>query len=158
ALRLLSGVTYPLLTRFDQFVPLSASELSDSISTEGFGAATKYLDGYGGLTGLFNTWARCKASADGLAIAGPIHVLTFNNSAEAIVHSGAQLNQDPFYRPSPDFYTNPDHDPTVDNDNILHSANANNVDEHVVSIEATNYMQVLNLTGVFGFSVPAITL
>src|SRR5262249_47355352 len=44
------------------------------------------------------------------------------------------------------------------NDNITHSANANNVDEHVVSIEAVNYMQVMNLTGVFGFSLPSISL
>ncbi|MGH6643642.1 MAG: hypothetical protein ACRED3_13205, partial [Bradyrhizobium sp.] len=158
ALRLLSGVTYPMLTRLDEFVPLSAGELSDKIATEGFDAVNQYLDGLGGLTSLFNTWARSKSSADGISVAGSINVVTFNNVAESIVHSGAQINQDPFYRPSPDFYTNPDHDPTVDNDNITHSANANNVDEHVVSIEAINYMQFMNLTGVFGFTLPSISL
>ena len=45
ALRLLSGVTYPFLTRPDEFVPLSAGELSDRITTEGFDAINRYLDG-----------------------------------------------------------------------------------------------------------------
>ena len=85
----------------------------------------------------------------------------FTNVAESIVHSGAEINQDPFYRPSPRLLPQPaTHDPTVDNDrpddrpggnNVnCHSANANNVDEHVVSIEAINYMQFMNVTGVFG--------
>ncbi len=46
----------------------------------------------------------------------------------------------------------------IHNDNITHSANANNVDEHVVSIEATNYMQFMNMTGVFGFHLPSLEL
>src|SRR6185503_6910588 len=158
ALRLLSGNIYPLPTRFDEFIPLSAGELSDKITTEGFDAVNQYLDGLGGLTSLFNTWARSKSSADGISVAGSINVVTFNNVAESIVHSGAQINQDPFYRPSPDYYTNPDHDPTVNNDNITHSANANNVDEHVVSIEAINYIQFMNLTGVFGFQLPSLSI
>ena len=56
----------------------------------------------------------------------------------------------------PDF--DPDYDPDNydghGNDNVTHSVNANNVDEHVVSIEATNYMQFMNVTGVFGFKIP----
>src|SRR5262249_31973474 len=42
--------------------------------------------------------------------------------------------------------------PETSNDNLTHSSNANNLDEQVVSIEATNYMQFLNVTGVFDFN------
>ena len=99
-------------------------------------------DGTLGLSSLFNTSARATTSADKLAIAGSINVVVFTNVAESIVHSGAKINQDPFYRPSPDFYTNPDHDPTVDNISVgcpganivgCHSANANNVPTFVRS-------------------------
>src|SRR5262249_27064011 len=105
----------------------------------------------------------------GLAIAGSINVVSYTNVAQSIINSGTQINQDPFYRPDPRFYLKPG-DPGFDplyapdapaphgNDNITHSANANNVDEHVVSIEATNYMQVLNLTGVFGFQLPQVSI
>ena len=158
ALRLLSGVTYPFLSRPDEFVPTSTGEFSDKITSEGFDFFNTYLDGTGGLQSLFNTWARSTTKADKLAIAGSLNVMVMNNIAESIVHSGAQINQDPFDRPSDDYYTNPDHDPTIDNDNITHSANANNVDEHVVSIEAINYMQFLNMTGVFGFHLPSLEL
>src|SRR5213079_2319845 len=72
--------------------------------------------------------------------------------------SGAIINQDPFYRPPANFYTDPDNYDPADNDNVTHSRNANNVDEHVVSIEATNYMQFMNVTGVFGFKLPSIEL
>ncbi len=112
ALRLLSGVTYPFLTRPDEFVPTTTGEFTDKIMSEGLDFVNTYLDGSGGLQSLFNTVARSMTSADKLAIAGSINVLAFNNVAESIVHSGAQINQDPFYRPSDDYYTNPDHDPT----------------------------------------------
>ena len=158
ALRILSGVTYPFLTRPDEFVPTSAASLSDKITSEGFDAVNDYLDGTAGLKNLFNTWARATTAAGKVAVAGSINVMSFTNVAESIVQSGAQINQDPFYRPSPDYYTNPDHDPTVDNDNVTHSANANNVDQHVVSIEAVNYMQLMNVTGVFGFKLPSASV
>ncbi|MES2099191.1 MAG: hypothetical protein V4569_05175, partial [Pseudomonadota bacterium] len=163
ALRLLSGVTYPFLTRPDEFVPVSAGELSDKITSEGFDFVNTYLDGTGGLKSLFNTWARATTEADKLAIAGSINVLVFNNVAESIVHSGAKINQDPFYRPDPSFYTDPDNYDPANNDNDQtqpggHSSNANNVDEHVVSIEAINYMQFLNLTGTFSFHLPSASL
>ncbi|HEY9239052.1 MAG TPA: hypothetical protein VIP10_09480, partial [Burkholderiaceae bacterium] len=146
ALRLLSGVTYPFLTRFDEFIPLSASELSDSITTDGFDAVNKYLDGFGGLTSLFNTWTRSTSSAGKLAVAGSINVLVFTNNAESIIHSGARINQDPYYRPD------------EGDDDFEHSPNANNDDRHVVSVEATNYMQFMNLTGVFGFRLPSLEI
>ena len=147
-------------------MPTSFSEFLDKLETEGFEYISNYLDGTLGLSSLFNTWAKATASADKLAIAGSINVLVFTNVAESIVHSGAQINQDPFYRPDARFYLRPGDlgydpvfDPTVDpdnydpaeiNDNVTHSDNSNNVDEHVVSIEAINYMQFMNMTGVFG--------
>ncbi|MDB5862130.1 MAG: repeat-containing protein, partial [Ramlibacter sp.] len=169
ALRLLSGVTYPFLTRPDEFVPTSVGELTDSLTSEGFDFLNSYLDGTGGLKSLFNTWTRSTTSSDKMAIAGSINVLSFTNVAESIVHAEAIINQDPFYRPDPRFYLkegdpgyDPDYAPDAGdehgNDNITHSANANNVDEHVVSIEATNYMQFMNVTGVFGFHLPSVEL
>jgi hypothetical protein len=165
ALRLLSGVTYPFLTRPDEFVPTSVGELTDKITSEGFDFINNYLDGTAGLRSLFNTWTRSTTGADKLAIAGSINVLSFNNVAESIVRTGVMINQDPFYRPDPRFYLqpgdpgfDPDYDPAVDNDNITHSRNANNVDEHVVSIEAINYMQFMNVTGVFSFKLPSVEL
>ena len=74
-------MTYPLQTRFDQFVPLSAGELADRIASKGFNAVDQYLDGFGGLTSLFNTWVRSTASANGLAVAGSINVVSFTNVA-----------------------------------------------------------------------------
>src|SRR5207244_9570722 len=66
--------------------------------------------------------------------------------------------QDPFYRPPQAFYDDPDTYDPANNDNITHSSNANNVDEHVVSIEATNYMQFMNVTGTFSFHLPSLEL
>ncbi|MCA1656956.1 MAG: hypothetical protein LC713_04500, partial [Actinobacteria bacterium] len=151
ALRILSGVSYPFLTRPDEFAPSSLSEFSDGLENEGIEFLMNYTDGTLGLASLLNTDARSLTEAKGLAIAGSINVVVFNNTAESIVHSGAKINQDPFYRPAPDYYTDPDNYDPANNDNITHSSNANNVDEHVVSIEATNWMQVLNLTGQFQF-------
>ena len=166
ALRLLSGVNYPFLTRPDEFVPTSVGEFEDALSTEGYEFFTKYLEGSLGLTsGLLNTWARSTTQADGIGIAGSVNVLVFDNTAESIVQTGVKINQDPFYRPDPRFYLekgdpgfDPDYEPDRNNDNITHSNNANNVDEHVVSIEATNQMQFVDMTGVFGLSLPVIDL
>ena len=82
ALRLLSGVTYPFLTRPDEFVPTSAGEFSDRLETEGFDFVNTYFDGTGGLASLFNTMARSTTSADKMAIAGSINVLVFTNVVE----------------------------------------------------------------------------
>ncbi|MFL6013428.1 MAG: hypothetical protein ACJ74P_03940, partial [Gaiellaceae bacterium] len=181
ALRLLSGVTYPFLTRPDEFVPTSFAEFADKIETEGFDYINTYLDGTLGLSSLFNTSARATTSADKLAIAGSVNVVVFTNTAESHVYGGAKINQDPFYRPPPCFYAEPgdanydescdpileNYDPGTDYSDLGdgfetvggRSFNANNVDEHVVSIEATNYMQFMNLTGVFAFKItPSLEL
>lgn len=166
ALRVISAVTYPFLTRPDEFVPTSLSELSDKITSEGVGSFNSYLDGTLGLkSDLLNTWAQATTTADKVGFAGSVNVLVFTNDSQAIIRSGTQVNQDPFYRPDPRFYLkpgdagyDPDYAPDAEgihgNDNITHSANANNVDEHVVSVEATNWMQFLNLTGTFKFALP----
>ena len=165
ALRLLSGVTYPFLTRPDEFVPDSAGELIDKLKGEGLDGINTYMDGTLGLkSGMVNTWACSTTSAENVGIAGSINVLVFNNVAESIVETGVEINQDPFYHPDPRFHRegepgyDPDYDPSVDNDNITHSRNANNVDEHVVSIEATNYIQFIDVTGVFEFKLPSVNL
>ena len=43
ATRVISDVSYPFLTRFDEYIPLSWGELLDSIRSEGLEAITKYL-------------------------------------------------------------------------------------------------------------------
>ena len=160
ALRLISAVTYPYLTRPDEYIPLSGSELVGQLKNDGYDSVNDYLDGTLGLKSkLFNTWARSTAKADDLAIGGSVNVLVFNNVAESIVHSDVKINQDPFYRPLNEDPADNGLEPGYDFElNHGHSANANNVDEHVVSIEATNYMQFLDVTGVFDFKLPSATV
>src|SRR5262249_17456114 len=65
ALRLVSSVWYPYLTRPDEFIPLSASAAADMFRNDGYDAVNDYFDGTGGLKSkLFNTWARSTAEAD----------------------------------------------------------------------------------------------
>ena len=89
ALRLLSGTTYPFLTRPDEFFPSSLSDLTGRILNDGVDFFNNYLDGTLGLSSMFNTFTRATTSAEKLALAGSISVLVFNNTAESIVHSGA---------------------------------------------------------------------
>ena len=160
ALRLISSVTYPYLTRPDEFIPLSGSELVGQLKNDGYDTVNDYLDGTLGLKSkLFNTWARSTAKSDDLAIGGSVNVMVFNNNAESIVHSGVKINQDPFYQPlNADPADNANEPGFSFENNTGHSDNANNVDEHVVSIEATNYMQFLDVTGVFDFKLPSATV
>ena len=141
ATRVISDVSYPYITRPDEFVPANLGELSDLLKSEGLDAVNDYGDGTLGLQSkLFNTWARSTGQAGGTALAGSINFLDIDNVSEAIVHSGAQINQDLDWR---------------DNSKNDH---ANNTDQQVVSVEATNYMQMLNVTGVFDFQLPGGTL
>ncbi|KPL11372.1 hypothetical protein AMJ85_03690, partial [candidate division BRC1 bacterium SM23_51] len=141
ATRVISDVSYPYITRPDEFVPANLGELSDLLKSEGLDAVNDYGDGTLGLKSkLFNTWARSSGSAGGTAIAGSINFLDIDNVSEAIVQSGVQINQDLDWR---------------DNTQNPHP---NNTDQQVVSIEATNYMQMLNVTGVFDFQLPGGTL
>jgi len=160
-------VTYPFLVS-STIRATSVGELTDKLSSKARRRRLRrdqhLLDGTGGLKPLF-TPGRAARLRDKMAIAGSINVLSFTNVAESIVHAGAMINQDPFYRPirllppggrpglrpglRPGSHGRPR------KRHITHSANANNVDEHVVSIEATNYMQFMNVTGVFGFHLRA---
>ena len=141
ATRVISDVSYPYLTRPDEFIPANLGELSDLLKSDGLDAVNDYADGTLGLKSkLFNTWARSSGSAGGAAFAGSVNFLDIDNISEAIVRSGAQINQDLDWR-----------------DNTL-NPHANNTDQQVVSVEATNYLQMLNVTGVFDFQFPSGTL
>ena len=126
ALRVIASVIYPYLTRPDEYIPLTGSELTDKLKNEGYDAVNNYLDG-------------ARHQVDALQRVGAQHgqgrgarhrrlgqrARLRPTSPRRSSSPGAKLNQDPFYRP--------DHDDPADNDNVTHSANANNVDEHVVS-------------------------
>ena len=128
AMRVISDVSYPYLTRPDEFVPTTAGEARDVMQNEGFGGLSDYLDGTLGIKSkLFNTWARSTAKGKELSIAGSVNVLDFDNVSKATVESGVQINQDTAFL----------------------AGNLN----HSVSVEATNYMQLMNLTGVFNFDL-----
>ena len=63
ALRVISEVSYPFLTRPDEFVPTTAGEFLDQIQTEGAGFFLDYLDGTFGIQSkLFNSWAQSSAN------------------------------------------------------------------------------------------------
>ncbi len=138
ALRVISGVSYPYITRPDEFVPANLGELSDLLKSEGLDAVNDYGDGTLGLESkLFNTWARSTGQAGGTSIAGSLNYLDLQNVSEAVVGSGARINQDLDWR------------------DRTKNEHVNNTDQQVVSVEATNYMQMLNVTGVFDFQLPA---
>jgi len=138
ALRVISGITYPFLTRPDEFIPMSVGELVDQLEGEGIDGVNDYLDGTLGLQSkLFNTWVKSTGEAGGLSIAGSVNFLDFKNVSEAVVRSGARINQDTIFRaPTPE----------------------SKKDQQVVSIEATNYMQFFNVTGTFEFKLPSGSL
>ena len=139
ATRVISGVLYPFLTRPDKYIPLSAGELVDSIRSEGPDAITKYLTSTLGLKdSLFNSWTTATAKADKVGIAGSVNVLVLTNVATATVKMGALINQDPTWHTK----AGNDHPNQAENQADLRG-------EEVVSVEATNYMQTINMTGIF---------
>ena len=128
--RLSSSVTYPFLTRPDEFVPVSLSELNDLLKNDP-ASLKDYADGTLGLKSkLFNTWVRALAKASKVGVAGAVNVLVFNNDAETTVQSGAQINQDTAWR-APD------------------KEHGNNTGEQTVAITAGVALQWINVTGVF---------
>ena len=131
ATRVVSDVSYPFLTRPDEAIPGNVGELIDRLKTDGPQFVETYLDGSLGLASLLNTWARSNAQADNLSIAGSVNFLDFDNVSRAILKTGTQINQDPAFR----------------------SPNGN----ETVSVAATNYMQFLNMTGVFDFVLPSLS-
>ncbi len=145
-LRITSDITYPLLQRLDTYIPLSWSELVDSIRTEGIKAITKYINGTLGFQeAFFNTWTVASASADKIGIAGSVSVLVFTNNCEAIVKNGAKLNQNPDWRNnSLNPHPNQDNDEGADTDGAEF--------EQVVSVESLIAQQTITMTG--NFSLP----
>ncbi|MEO0985812.1 MAG: DUF4347 domain-containing protein [Cyanobacteria bacterium J06639_14] len=206
--RVISDVSYPFLTRPDEFIPTTSGEFIDLLKTEGLNSVGQFFDGTLGVQDNLNTWARSTAQAEELSVAGAVNFLDFNNTSEATVSSGAQINQDGdflFFINNPDeedtpsnwtaneTYTNvtpnntsgagtgmavsifvdEDGAPTVqlesngtgyaagdtvtfaDPDGGGSNITITLTEEQVLSVEATNYMQTLNLAGVFDFTFPS---
>ena len=65
-------------------------------------------------------------------------MLVFINDAEAVVESGALINQDPSW-----------HDDAINPHSNQAAEQSDLKGEEVVSVEATNYMQTINMTGIF---------
>ena len=148
ATRVIAGVNYPLLTRFDEFVPISTGELADLVQNDGYDSVNDYLDGSLGIESkLLNTFARSTASADNLALAGSLNLLILNNDAQVTVQEDVQINQDTDWR---DNGSNPNPNQAAQRSDGL--------GEQVVSVEATNYLQLINVTGNFQFSLPSVDI
>jgi hypothetical protein len=146
--RVIAGISYPFLTRPDAFTPTTLGELIDTLQTEGVGAVDKYLDGYLGIrSGLFNSWARSTATADKVGIAGSVNVLSLTNASKALVEGGALINQDADW-----------HNNALNAHANQAAQRADGRGEEVVSVEATTYMQTVDMTGIFAFNLPSGTL
>ena len=148
ALRVISIIEHPYITSPDEFFPSTMAEFVDTVKTEGYDALNKYMDGTLGLkSGLFNSWARSTAGSDNVSVAGSVNVLTFSSDAEAIVRSGALLNQNLAWRSdASNPHPNQDNTPGKDADGYE--------GEQVVSIEASNYAELINMSGIFSLDLP----
>ena len=142
ATRLISLVKHPYLKSPDEIFPSTLGEFLTAVQREGPEAVKKYLKETLDLKGRMNSFAGASAESDKVSIAGMVNVLTFNDVAKTLVESGVLINQDQDWR---DYATNPHEnnlDPaTGDSDQTAH--------EQVVSIEASNYMQLVNMAGYF---------
>ena len=142
---MIASVIYPYLTRPDEYIPLSGGELTDKLETEGYDAVNDVPRRHArpevqAVQRLGAQHGQGRGARDRRLGQRPrVHQRRrgdrpLGRASSTRTRSTAQTT------------TNP-----LDNDNVTHSANANNVDEHVVSVEATNYMQWLDVTGVFNF-------
>jgi hypothetical protein len=90
--------TYPYLTTPSAFF----TGIPQNIITQGMSAITNLLDGTLGVaSNLLNTWVMAGAkTSDGpaTAYALSIAVNTYFNTSNAVIKSGAQINQDPTYQ------------------------------------------------------------
>ncbi len=154
ATRVISLIEHPYITSPDEFIPSTLGEFMSSLESEGYEALSKYVKAK---EKLFNTWTTAESEADTVSIAGMVNVLSFTNTAKALVESGVKINQDTAWR---DFGQNPHEnnrqtipDPE-DGTPMIPDPNDPTADEQVVSVEASNYMQMINMTGFFGFKKP----
>ncbi|HCE72074.1 MAG TPA: type I secretion protein, partial [Ruegeria sp.] len=137
ATRVIAGVTYPFAQTLDQFLPTTAGEVVDMFKTEGYGAITQYVDDTFGLSSFLNTWSSSTSKGDNVSVAGSINFQVQDTTAIATVKDGALINQDA-------------------------SFNADETDpyfgQEVVSVEATSYMQQIDMAGIFGWSFGSLGL
>ncbi|MCR9293765.1 MAG: hypothetical protein NXI32_13655, partial [bacterium] len=167
ATRVISDVSYPFLTRFDEFIPLSQGEFVDKAREEGYGVVTDYLDSTLGFKdAFFNSWTTSSSDGDKLGFAGAVNVLVFTNESLARVGvspevasreedtqasatnstATANINQNTDWQ---DNARNPHPNQAVNREDLLGG-------EQTVSVEAINYMQTINMTGIF--SLPSVQL
>ena len=137
ATRVIGGVTYPFAQVADQFLPTTAGEVVDLFKTEGYGAITQYVDSTFGLSSFLNSWSASTAKGDNVSVAGSINFQVQNTTAKATVKDGAQINQDATFNADPA-------DPYFG--------------QETVSVEATSYMQQIDMAGIFGWSLGSIGL
>ncbi len=142
ATRVISLIEHPYITSPDEFIPSTLGEFMSSLESEGYEALTKYLKPK---EKLFNTWTTAESEADTVSIAGMVNVLSFTNTAKAIVEAGVKINQDTAWRS----WTSNPHENNNSGNPLDETKN-----EQVVSVEASNYMQMINMTGFFGFKKP----
>ena len=132
--RIVGSNTYPFLTQPDGYIPTSIAELAAALKSNPL-FIKDYLNSNLGLKDkLFNTWTNSLATADQVGVAGSINVVTINNDAQAVVKSGALINQNVAWRG-------------------LGNQNPNNTGAQTVTVEATNALEMVNLTGVFDFDL-----
>lgn len=144
ATRVISLIQHPYITSPDEFFPSTLGEFMSSIESEGYEALSKYIKAG---EKLFNTWTTAESEADTVSIAGMVNVLSFTNTAESLVESGVRINQDTEWR---DFNLNPH----KNNADPAEGENDRTANEQVVSIEASNYMELINMTGFFSLKKP----
>ncbi|UWQ93619.1 LEPR-XLL domain-containing protein (plasmid) [Rhodobacteraceae bacterium M382] len=137
ATRVIGGVTYPFAQTLDQFLPTTAGEVVDLFKTEGYGAITQYVDNTFGLAGFLNSWASSTSKGDNVSVAGSVNFQVQNTTAKATVKDGALINQDASFNAdvSDPYYG-----------------------QETVSIEATSYMQQIDMAGIFGWSLGSVGL
>lgn len=139
ATRVISLVQHPYLASPDELFPSTLGEFLSSVERDGNKAIEKYLNKTLGvkdaLTSLMNSRACASGEADTVSVAGMVDVLSFNDKAISLVESGAKINQNTDWR-----------DP-VGNPHV------NNIDKQVVSVEASNYMELVNMSGFFSFEI-----
>src|SRR5262249_47490836 len=88
--------------------------------------------------------ARSTAESSNVAIAGSVDFMSFTNDAESTVKSGALINQDKDWQ---DAALNPHENQAEEREDKK--------GEQTVSVEASNYMELINLAGIFDFELPS---
>lgn len=75
ALRVISDVRYPYLTRPDELLPSTLGEFIDALKTGGYETVTRYLDAAGLVASLFNVWVRATGKGEQTGVAGSASVV-----------------------------------------------------------------------------------